>query len=88
MKSIRWMGGALVAGLLVGLLAIGIAASLGQVPAARPEGTWEYRTFARDGRFVADEELNSLGQDGWELVALVEETRPTMRFVFKRRKPN
>ena len=50
---------------------------------------WEYYLLADRGRMhhVDLEELNHLGQEGWELVAIVEEKRtqtPEIHFYFKR----
>jgi len=49
---------------------------------------WEYMTYHWDHRVEMDEELNELGQDGWEVVAGSGAgggaTRIRMFFVLKR----
>ena len=37
--------------------------------------TWEYYVIEVSERFVSDVDLNGLGEDGWELVAVVSSDR-------------
>ncbi|UCG50532.1 MAG: DUF4177 domain-containing protein [Candidatus Latescibacterota bacterium] len=49
---------------------------------------WEYKHVARDlanGKVPTEEELNSLGREGWELVGVVRE-QDTVHLYFKRPK--
>jgi hypothetical protein len=53
-------------------------------PPALGARQWEYKTT----RDVTDEELNKLGEEGWELTATTTDTmrRPTVKLYFKRPK--
>ena len=55
-------------------------------PAPKPRVAWEYKTFYGGSRDEHDEELNKLGGEGWELVALGDDPRSLIRYVFKRQK--
>jgi len=51
--------------------------------------TWEYRMIADRGRMhrVTADELNALGREGWELIAIVPdpERESVTNFYFKRK---
>ncbi len=90
MRSNGWMGFGAVAGLGLGLLALGNPKSNGQAPEVKPGVVWEYRTiFEHTGhsRQNNDELLNRAGQEGWELVAVGEGSLGQVRCTFKRPKP-
>ncbi|MFH0963615.1 MAG: DUF4177 domain-containing protein [Planctomycetota bacterium] len=58
-------------------------------PAAPAAGRWEYMLVADRGRMhhVDLDEINRLGEEGWELVAIIHESRtqtPEVHFYFKR----
>lgn len=86
MKPYRRTGAAAAAALTLGLLLLWIPASSGQPPDAKPAAPWEYKTFFGLNRQTNDEELNRLGQEGWELVAVGDDPRGLVRYVFKRLK--
>jgi len=82
MRFNKWVGLVVVAGLAAGLLLFGNASSPGQVPAAKAGVVWEYKTYM-GATGSADDRLNELGLEGWELVGFAQ-TGPTVRYVFKR----
>ena len=45
--------------------------------------TWEYKQLTRKEKAPAEEELNALGQDGWELTGILNESGQ-VHFYFKR----
>jgi hypothetical protein len=50
---------------------------------------WEYKQLVRNlsrDNAPADEELNRLGKEGWELVGIMKDS-PIAYFYFKRMKP-
>ncbi len=101
MNGRRWAGAAAASLFAIGLLTFLMAASPGQDKADTPAGkqvekaaesslkqrvTWEYKTFYESTRGDHDVELNKLGEEGWELVALRDEVGNRIRYVFKRQK--
>lgn len=73
-------------GLAFGALILGSATSSGQFTEKRPVVAWEYQTYFGSDRQSHDEELNKLGQEGWELVAVTSDPRHLIRYVLKRPK--
>jgi len=75
---------------LVGLGIALVAVSKGQaLPAAKPElVAWEYRSVPHQGGgYMADQSMDGLGQEGWELVSVTSQTEPQrLLYVFKRLK--
>lgn len=58
--------GKMILWVLVGMFALQLWGTFGQVPKVMPT-TWEYKiTAVPDGNF--SEEMNKLGKEGWELV--------------------
>jgi hypothetical protein len=86
MRNNKWVGFVAGAGLAVGLLTLGNASSPGQVPAAKAGVVWEYKTHFGPTGQDADEVLNGAGREGWELVAIGDDSRNLVRYVFKRPK--
>jgi hypothetical protein len=83
-RSNRWIGLTVMFVLVAGLLTVWGSASPGQPPASKTGVIWEYKTDYGPNRQSNDELLNKLGQEGWELVAVGDDPRGFVRYVFKR----
>jgi hypothetical protein len=89
MRSNRWAYIAVVAGLIVGMLALLNRQSTGQAQANKPAVVWEYQTLYVGGGDPTPS-LNDLGKQGWELVTsrgYGNEPPSQTLYVFKRAKP-
>jgi hypothetical protein len=74
--------------LVLGLLALGSTMSSAQAPKQTPVVAWEYKTIFGSDSVPNDPEMNNLGNEGWELLTVIEQKQqnPDVRFVFKRAK--
>jgi hypothetical protein len=89
MRSNRWIGGAALGGLLIGLLAIGSTTSPGQAPSAKPAVAWEYKSTVVGNDRDLHVALNDLGAQGWEMVTAYTTGRDGMGgvvYLFKKAK--
>ena len=74
--------------LLVLIALWAVPAGTGQAPAGNAAPRWEYKTYVHEGTgWAADESLNKLGEEGWELVSGAAKTaKQELLYVFKRLK--
>jgi hypothetical protein len=89
MRSRRWVYGAVVVGLVVGMLTLLNRQSTGQARANKAAVVWEYKTFSWGGGDPTSS-LNDLGKQGWELVTsrgYGNEPPSETLYVFKRAIP-
>jgi hypothetical protein len=89
MRSNRWAYIAVVAGLIVGMLALLNRQNTVQAQANRVAVVWEYKILYWSGGDPTDS-LNELGKKGWELVTTRgygDEPQSQTSFCFKRVKP-
>ena len=76
-----------IAVIALGLFFLSDSPTSGQRMAAAAASRWEYKTLARGG--FQEQDLNALGNQGWELVTTIAEQAPNVGHtaIFKRPKP-
>jgi hypothetical protein len=73
--------------LVVVLIAVMALLTVGWTQSSRNAGAakWEYMSYQASSTGPADQEMNKLGWEGWELVAVDAGENRAPRYVFKRK---